>query len=78
MLFKNLSAIYILCYLNSITYQLDPMPASVLKKCSSSVISAMTSIINSSLQSSTGLLEFKKAVISLLLKMQNFDVNIFS
>jgi len=54
------------------------MPTSVFTKCSSRVISAMTNIINSSLQSSTVPLEFKKAVVSPLLKKQNLDVNIFS
>ena len=40
----------IICYLNTTTCNLDPIPTTVLKKCSPGIIAAITAIINSSLQ----------------------------
>ena len=64
--------------LNSTTCKLDPLPTSILKKCSSGVSSAIANIINTSLKSSTVPSEFKKAIVCPLLKKQNLDVNTLS
>ena len=58
---------------NSTNCKLDPLPAVLLKKCSSVVVNAITVIINNSLKSSQVPLEFKKAIISPLLKSHNLD-----
>ena len=63
----------ILHSLNSTNCKLDPLPAVPLKKCSSIVINAITVIINNSLKSSQVPLEFKKAIISSLLKSHYLD-----
>ena len=63
----------ILHSLNSTNCKLVPLPAALLKKCSSIVITAITVIINNSLISSLVPLEFKKAIISPLLKSHNLD-----
>ena len=67
----------ILHSLNPTTCKLDPLPTTILKKCSSGLISAVTTIINSSLQSSEVSNELKKAILTPLLKRQNLDVNDF-
>ena len=63
----------ILHSLNSTNCKLDPLPAVLLKKCSSVVVNAITVIINNSLKSSQVPLEFKKAIISPLMKSHNLD-----
>ena len=65
----------ILHSLNSTNCKLDPLPAVLLKKCSSVVVNAITVIINNSLKSSQVPLEFKKAIISPLLKSHNLDLD---
>ena len=63
----------ILNSLNSTNCKLDPLPAVLRKKCFFIVINAITVIINNSLKSSQVLLEFKKAIISPLLKSHDID-----
>ena len=64
--------------LNSTHCSLDPLPSTILKQCFVSTISAITSIINNSLQTSKVPLDYKKAIISPLLKNRNLDVNTLS
>ena len=63
----------ILHSLNSTNCKLYPLPAVLLKKSCSIVINAITVIINISLKSLQVPLEFKKAIISPLLKSHNLD-----
>ena len=63
----------ILHSLNSANSKLDPLPAALLKKCSSIVITAITVIINNSLKSLLVPFEFKRAIISSLLKSHILD-----
>ena len=59
------------------TCNLDPIPTTVLKKCSG-IIAAITAIINFSLQNAVVPLELKKAIVSPLLKNQNPVTNSLS
>ena len=68
----------IICSLNTTTCNLDPIPTTVLKKCSPGIIAAITNIINSSLQNAVVHLELKKAIVSPLLKNQNQDTHFLS
>ena len=60
----------IICSLNTTTCNLNPIPTTVLKKCSPGIIAAITAIINSSLRNAVVPFELKKAIVSPLFKIK--------
>ena len=75
---SNTQVSNILHSLNSTYCKLDPLSTAILKKCSLSVISQITNIINSSLSSAQVPLDLQQAIVSPLLKSPNLDVNILN
>ena len=74
---SNTQVINILHFLSSYC-KLDPLPTTILKKCFLSAISAITSIINSSLSSAQVPLDLEQDIVSPQLKSPNLDINIFN
>ena len=75
---SNTQVSSVLHSLNSTYFKLDPLPTTILKKCSLSVISAIASIINSSLSSAQVSFDLIQTIVSPLLKSPNPDVNILN
>ena len=55
------------------SYDLDPIPASILKECKSAILPVLTNIVNMCLQSASMPAALKEAMIKPKLKKDNLD-----
>ena len=54
---------------------LDPIPTALPKECISDLVTLITAIVNASLSTGTVPLQFKRAVVTPLLKKPGLDCN---